>query len=88
LGFGGILVINGLGENVVNLFAYDLACPVEAQRNIRVAPDNPAVTATCPKCGAVFTIATGTGAPKSDTKYFLKSYKVVESGMQRYTVFN
>jgi len=87
LGFGGILVINGMGENVVNLYAYDLACPVEAQRGVRVVPDATGITATCPKCGAVFTIATGTGVPKSGTKYYLKSYRVVANGMQ-YTVIN
>jgi len=97
LGFGGILVINGMGENTVNLYAYDLSCPVEAQRNVLVVPDNlsssasavpTAITATCPKCGAVFTIATGTGAPKSGTKYFLKSYRVVDSGYGKYLVIN
>jgi len=96
LGFGGILVINGMGENPVNLFAYDLACPVEAQRNIRIVPDNSssqtstvktAVTATCPKCGAVYTIVTGTGAPQSGTKYYLKSYRIIGNGMQ-YVVTN
>lgn len=87
LGFGGLLVINGMGD----LYAFDLSCPVEAQRNIHVIPDNlssptslvpTAVTATCPICGAVFTIATGTGAPQSGTKYYLRSYRVVGSGIQ------
>ena len=96
LGFGGILVINGMGENFVNLYAFDLACPVEAQRNIRVVPDNlsssasavqTAITATCPKCGAVFLIANGSGAPQSGTKYFLKSYRISGYGTQ-YTVVN
>jgi len=96
LGFGGILVVNGMGENPVNLFAYDLACPVEAQRDIRVVPDNlsssktniaTAITATCPKCGAVFNIATGTGAPQSGTKLLLKSYRVIGNGTQ-YTITN
>jgi len=89
LGFGGILVINGMGTNVVNLYAYDLACPVEAQRTVRVVPDKSTAftTATCPKCGAVFNIATGTGAPQSGTKYYLKSYSVYWDGMQ-YVVVN
>ena len=87
LGFGGILVINGMGENTINLYAYDLSCPVEAQRDVRVVPDKSGVTATCPKCGTVFDIATGTGRPHSGTKYSLKSYRVVGSGMQ-YTVIN
>ena len=97
LGFGGILVINGMGINTVNLFAYDLSCPVEALRNIKVIPDNlsastssavpTAVTATCPECGAVFNIANGSGRPQEGTKYHLRSYRVADSGMQ-YTVIN
>lgn len=86
-GYGGILVINGMGENPVNLFAYDLACPVEVQRNVRVVPDHSGITATCPQCGAVFTIATGIGRPESGTKYSLKSYRVVGNGAQ-YIVTN
>jgi len=90
LGFGGILVINAfsMDGNPVNLCAYDLACPVEVQSNVRVVPDKTGGTATCPKCGAVFTIATGTGAPKSGTKYYLKSYRVVNNGNGIYTVVN
>ena len=96
LGFGGILVVNGFGGNRINLYAYDLACPVEVPQIIHVEPDNlssstsdirTAITATCPKCGAVFMIATGTGAPQSGTKYYLKSYRVIGSGSQ-FTVIN
>ena len=83
LGYGGILVINGVGGNQVDLYAYDLACPVEVNRNTRIIPDSTGITAHCPKCGTVFNIADGTGAPKSgSTKYFLKSYRVFGSGTQ------
>ncbi|GHT11919.1 hypothetical protein FACS189415_0100 [Bacteroidia bacterium] len=98
IGFGGILVINGMGVEPLNLFAYDLACPVEAQRNIKIKPDNTsapgaeipmAMTATCPKCGAVYNIVNGYGTPQSGTKLFLKTYKVVsESGGRQYRVIN
>jgi len=97
LGFGGVLVINGMGDSPVNLYAYDLSCPVEAQRDVKVIPDNlsssssavsTAVTATCPKCGTVFTIATGTGAPQSGTKYSLRSYRVVNNGNGTYSIYN
>jgi hypothetical protein len=88
LGYGGILVINGVGENQVDLYAFDLTCPVEAQPSVRIIPDSTGVTAHCPKCGTVFNIADGTGAPKSGgTKYFLKSYRVSGIGPQ-YTVVN
>jgi len=88
LGYGGVLVINGMGGNQVDLFAYDLTCPVEANPNTRIVPDSTGVTARCPKCGTIFNIADGTGAPKSGgTKYFLKSYRVFGSGPQ-YSVVN
>ena len=97
-GFGGVLVINGMGEAPINIYAYDLACPEEARRDIRVVPDilgsstsavKTAITATCPNCGAVFNIATGTGSPASGSKYYLRSYKVVyNKTWNSYTVFN
>ena len=99
LGFGGLLIINGMGESLVNLYVFDLACPEEVQRNVRVVPNNmsssssavaTAVTATCPKCGAVFNIATGTGVPKSGSKYYLRSYRVSGDGSpnSKYLVHN
>jgi hypothetical protein len=75
LGFGGILVINGVGDAGINLFAYDLACPVEVNKAVRVVPDDIG-HATCPQCHAVYYIANGSGAPMSGTKNFLKAYQV------------
>jgi hypothetical protein len=98
LGFGGILVINGNGVENANLYAFDLACPVEAQRNIRIVADNlsspsasiqTAITATCPKCGAVYNIANGYGSPQSGTKLYLKKYNVIPENIGRqYRVIN
>ena len=90
LGYGGILVVNGFSVdgNPINLYAYDLACPVEVQSAIRVVPDKSGATAKCPRCGAVYEIATGTGAPQSGTKYYLKSYRVIDNRNGTYTVVN
>ena len=85
LGYGGILVINGLGQNLINLLAYDLACPNEVQRDIKIKPDNTGLQAICPKCGAIFNIATG-GAPESGSKFWLKRYHVNQSSDTRYIV--
>ena len=85
LGYGGILLVNGLGSNPINLFAYDLACPNEVQRDIRIKPENTGLQATCPQCGAVFNIATG-GAPESGSKYWLKRYNVIRISDTRYRV--
>ena len=89
LGYGGLLIINGFGENLVNLYAYDLACPNEAQSNIKIKPESTGLTATCPKCGAVFRIANG-GAPESGSKFWLKRYSVaaVLGSETRYKVTN
>ncbi len=75
IGYGGILVINAFGTNTLNLRAYDLSCPVEAAREIIIKPDESGMNATCPKCGAVYNIASS-GSPISGSKYPLKQYNV------------
>ena len=72
-GYGGLLVFRTAEGSV---FAYDLCCPHEDSREIKVQPaaDGKAV---CPKCGSVFVTMYGLGS--------------VESGpsaepLQRYTV--
>ena len=90
LGFGGVLVINGIntgGGGAGNLFAYDLACPVEVDRNVKVVPDNTG-KAVCPKCGAVFVTAYGDGMPETKSKHPLKSYVVQQNGDKKYTIRN
>ncbi len=87
LGYGGILVINGFGQNIVNLFAYDLACPVEVQRSVTVKPDQTG-KATCPKCGAVYNIGNGVGNPISGAKLGLRTYRVYSLGGNKYRVAN
>jgi nitrite reductase/ring-hydroxylating ferredoxin subunit len=86
LGFGGLLIVNGIGEEAVNIYAYDLACPNEASRNALVVPENiseagspTAITAKCPKCGAVFNIIDGYGTPQSGSKYYLRAYRVMKT---------
>ena len=88
LGFGGILVINGFGMNIVDLYAYDLACPVEVDRSIKVEPDATTGKATCPQCNAVYDIAYGAGRPESGTKHSLKIYRVSPREGNRYIVSN
>ncbi len=76
LGYGGILVINGFESQ---LKAYDLSCPVEAERTTRIQPDENGLQAKCPQCGAVYNIASS-GAPVSGSKHPLKQYHVYKSG--------
>jgi len=79
LGYGGLLVINAMGVNALNLKAYDLACPVEVDPHIKIKPDAEGLTATCPKCGAVYNISSN-GASSSGSKHPLKQYNVVVYG--------
>ena len=88
LGFGGILVINGFGINIVDLYAYDLACPIEANRNIKVKPDMDNGKATCPECKSIYNITNGTGRPESGTKHGLKCYRVSQPKENRYIISN
>jgi len=88
LGYGGVLVASGIGNSGVVLYAYDLACPVEATKTVRVVPDNTGYC-TCPKCGTKYNVAYGTGAPVSGGgKYFLRSYTVIDTGNNTYRVTN
>ncbi len=89
LGYGGILVVNGIGENDINLYAYDLSCPNEAQSNIKIKPKTTGLTATCPQCKAVYNIANG-GFPESGSKYWLRQYLVlpIQGSETRYKVSN
>ncbi|MDR2824258.1 MAG: hypothetical protein LBB41_03550 [Prevotellaceae bacterium] len=77
LGFGGILVCTNMtGEYC----AFDLACPYEAKRDVRVRPDG--LVAVCAECGSQFDLwETALGVPTQGvSKFPLKKYQVRESG--------
>lgn len=59
-GFGGILLVSDIHGNPQ---AYDLACPVEAQRTVRVVVDTDLQKARCPQCRSVYDIFTNYGLP-------------------------
>jgi len=77
IGYGGILVYSGFdGE----YYAFDIACPYEANKDIEVYP-NDLGQAVCEKCGSVFDIGYGIGNPSSGpAKEALKRYKTSFSG--------
>jgi hypothetical protein len=90
LGFGGVLVVHGYSSNeTIQLFAYDLACPNEMDRNVRVVPDTEG-RAHCPKCGSVYITMWGTGLPEknSASKYPLRVYAVKSTGRNKFVVLN
>ena len=69
IGYGGLLVIDLLTEYK----AYDLACPNEASRAVRIVPNSDR-QAVCPKCNSKFDLQNGFVI--SGTKYNLQQYKV------------
>ncbi|GAB1416658.1 hypothetical protein MASR2M117_20640 [Paludibacter sp.] len=82
LGFGGILVVCGFGSNsAYEYFSYDLACPHEADKSIKVVP-NDMGQAICEKCKSTYDIVNGFGIPinNSISKEPLKRYKVIQNG--------
>ncbi|MDH8702103.1 hypothetical protein M2138_001457 [Dysgonomonadaceae bacterium PH5-43] len=91
IGFGGILVINGFTTGGINIYAYDLACPVEmadSSKLVRIIPDDVGC-ATCPQCGELYELGYGKGVPtKGISKHTLRTYGVSYKGSNRYQVLN
>ena len=73
VGFGGLLIFR---DDRGNIFAYDLCCPHEDDKNIRVEPTDNG-KAVCPKCGTVFVTMYGLGSVESG---------VANQSLQRYNV--
>lgn len=76
-GYGGVLLVSDvLGEPK----AFDLSCPVEAQRNVRVAIDTESMTARCDKCGSEYDVFSllgyPLGGPAAEKGYALRRYYV------------
>lgn len=96
-GFGGVLVIEGLdpfSATPAVPLAYDLACPYEAKSDIRVYIETETYHAICPKCGSVYDVTMGGGAPlggpsaESNLKYGLRRYRCVTGAYGGYIVTN
>lgn len=75
VGYGGILVVVGLGDSGSQYYAYDLCCPYEVDPKIRVFTDETGRYAKCKVCGSEFYIADGWGrVSKGPSKWGLKRY--------------
>ena len=96
-GFGGVLLIEGM-DPINNLgaypLAYDLACPVERDPDIRVVIDNEDYVAYCPECGSIYDVTMAAGNPisgeaaKGKYRYGLKRYTVIPSGYGGFNIIN
>jgi len=77
VGFGGILVYTGFDGNY---YAFDLACPYEADSKIKVVP-NTLGQAECKLCGSLYDISYGIANPvKGPAKETLRRYKTALQG--------
>ncbi|MPL88925.1 hypothetical protein SDC9_34954 [bioreactor metagenome] len=77
IGYGGILLYAGFDENY---YAFDLACPYEADYSVRIKP-NDVGQAVCESCGSVYDISYGIGNPvEGPGKEALKRYKTSLQG--------
>lgn len=85
-GFGGVLVYHSPDEGGT-YYAFDAACPYEANKNTLVTVDEEGIYAFCPKCHSRYKLLDGGGAgiPESGpTEYPLKAYRVHVNGNKIY----
>lgn len=75
-GFGGVLLVSDVMGNPQ---AYDLSCPVEARKDVRVEIDDE-MLAHCPKCGSTYNVFSLQGHPvggkAAEMGYGLRHYHV------------
>ncbi len=86
-GFGGILLV---GDAFGMPLAYDLACPVEMRKEIRIKVDTEKNEAYCPNCGSRYDIFANYGSPLSgkaaEQGYGLQKYHVGAGAAGEYMV--
>lgn len=76
-GFGGVLLVGDVNGVAM---AYDLSCPVECRRDVRIYVDTESMTGECPKCHSRYDIFSLGGHPLSGEAaregYGLRCYHV------------
>lgn len=96
-GYGGVLLTQGadpFAGNVTCPLAYDLSCPVEGRRDVRVSLDKANFEAVCPACGSRYDVVTGAGtavsgpAKEGGRGKALRRYKCTPSGTGGYIITN
>lgn len=95
-GFGGVLLIGGVDpfdSNTNVPLAYDLSCPVECKKDIRVYIDDNNLEAVCQKCGSRYNVVMGGGIAVSGQaydhkprRYALRRYRCIPSGYGGYMI--
>jgi nitrite reductase/ring-hydroxylating ferredoxin subunit len=79
VGFGGIIIYAGVNPD--EYFAFDLACPYEATKTIKVVPSDYFGRVICETCGSVYEISSSGAFPiEGPSKEPLKQYKASLQG--------
>jgi len=84
VGFGGVLISTFMDFNSANVSfaAFDMACPYEIDRNIRVFPESNNVFAVCEECGSRFDLSLGLGqVTKGPARENLRRFNAFREGM-------
>lgn len=85
-GYAGLLVVADVTGQT--LYAYDLCCPHEDSKNVKVLPGNDG-KAVCPSCGSVFVTMYGQGSAVSGpAKQSLQCYQVIPVYQDVYRIIN
>ncbi|MBO5974683.1 MAG: hypothetical protein J6P95_03050 [Paludibacteraceae bacterium] len=78
IGYGGLLFYHTFDDEIV---VFDLACPYEANPEVRVDSITIIGEAVCRKCHSVYDVAYGTGAPrKGVSTHYLRKYRTYFTG--------
>lgn len=96
VGFGGVLLIGGIDPFTTESvpLAYDLSCPVECSRTVRVGVDPDNLEAVCPECGSHYNVVTAGGSPVAGPaltgkyKYGLRRYTCEPTQLGGYIIHN
>ncbi|GHT36970.1 hypothetical protein FACS189435_0990 [Bacteroidia bacterium] len=81
-GYGGVLVYHALDNNY---YAFDAACPHEANASITVQIDESRLHAICPKCQSNYDLSYGNANPvEGPSREALKRYPLTLSGNKIY----
>lgn len=83
-GYGGVVVVRAYDNN---LYAFDICCTYEANRDIILEDDG--FFLKCPKCNSIFEIGNGTGyVNQGPALQRLKKYKLTQNSTQKIRIYN
>ncbi|MGM9758847.1 MAG: hypothetical protein ACI30I_01860 [Parabacteroides sp.] len=79
MGYSGILVVHGLNDV---FYAYELCCPYEARREIRIEVDSTGLYGICPQCQSKYDIVNGGYPVEGPARNYLRTCNVHANGSE------